>query len=192
MLQTTADEAYGRARALGVHLSALGLSLGGTMALWLAQTRPIDLVIPVSPFLMPIHLSRGLGTVAMRLLDVLPDQYWWWDPRIKEKSLPLYAYPGYPTHALAQCVFLGNALFGQIPAKPHGRRCTLVTNANEPAVNDGIARELIHRWSQEGATCNEVELGDLGPPRHDIIDPTTFPAARTLVYPRLQALVLSA
>jgi hypothetical protein len=31
----------------------------------------------------------------------------------------------------------------------------------------------------------------LGVPRHDIIDPTTFPEARTLVYPRLAELALS-
>jgi hypothetical protein len=54
-------------------------------------------------------------------------------------------------------------------------------------VNNGVARELARRWrGQPGYDLsNWTDLGR----RHDVIDPTTFPAARTLVYPRLTALL---
>ena len=141
---------------------------------------------------MPIGFPRVIGMPAMDVLDALPDQYWWWDPRVKENSLPIYAYPGFPTHALAQLVFLGGVIFEEAAkSKPLYRNMTLVTNKHESAVNNNVTRRLLDVWIDDDATTTEVVLTDLGPPRHDIIDPTTFPQARTLVYPRLEAIVLA-
>jgi carboxylesterase len=191
VLQDASNEAYRLARGLGRRVTALGLSLGGSMALYLAQTQAIDLAVPVAPFLMPIGVPRSIGMLGMRLLNFLPDQYWWWDPRVKENCLPVYAYPGFPSHALAECIFLGNSVFDAAgTAKPLAKACTLVTNQNESAVNDNVARELLAIWTRAGAQTRQVVLSGLGPPRHDIIDPTTFPQGRTLVYPRLEEVVL--
>lgn len=190
-LQGCTQESYQLARGLGKRVTVLGLSIGGTMALWLAQTHPVDVAIPVAPFLIPIGFPRWLGMLAMHVLAILPNMYWWWDPRVKEKSLPVYAYPGFPTHALAQIVFLGGEVFALAnQTAPRARESILVTNANESAVNDGVAFELFAIWKQRGAKYRQVVLSGLGKPRHDIIDPTTFPQARTLVYPKLEALVL--
>jgi pimeloyl-ACP methyl ester carboxylesterase len=190
-LQACAQESYQYGRGLGKRVTALGLSLGGSMAMWLAQTQPVDLAVPIAPFLMPIGFPRAVGMPVMNVLYAWPDQYWWWDPRVKQNSLPLYAYPGFPTHALAQITFLGDVIFDlAAKAKPLSANCTLVTNKNESAVNNNVTRGLLGTWSDRGAATHEVVLTDLGPPRHDIIDPTTFPEARTLVYPKLEAIVL--
>ena len=190
-LQDCTEQAYHWARGMGTNVSAVGLSLGGTMALWLAKTQEIDLAVAISPFLMPIGFSRFFGNLAMRVLYAIPSMYWWWDPRVKEKCLPDYAYPGFPTHALAELIFFGNAVFDEAPdTKPIGRRCVFVLNANEPAANNGVTRSLLTTWNAQGADYEELVLTRLGPPRHDIIDPTTFPKARELVYPKLEELVL--
>ena len=160
------------------------------MSLWLAQAMPIDRAVAVSPFLMPIGIPRGIGTAAMRALYIIPSMYWWWDPRVKQNCKPDYAYPGYPTHGLAEVTFFGDKIFQYSGAKPLGKRCILVTNANESAVNNGVSRALFAQWNAEGAQYSEVVLSGLGPPRHDIIDPTTFPQGVRLVYPRIEDLVL--
>jgi pimeloyl-ACP methyl ester carboxylesterase len=183
-------DAFTYAQGLGRCVSSVGLSLGGSMSLWLAQAMPIDLAVSVSPFLMPIHIPRGVGTVAMHALYTLPSMYWWWDPRVKQNCLPLYAYPGFPTHALAEVTFFGDKIFDYAQTKPLGKGCILVTNANESAVNNAVSRDLFAQWNAKGANYSEVVLSGLGPPRHDIIDPTTFPQAEQLVYPRLEAMVL--
>jgi pimeloyl-ACP methyl ester carboxylesterase len=184
-------DAYRYALGLGRRVSSVGLSLGGSMSLWLAQAMPIDLAVAVSPFLMPIHIPRGVGTVAMHALYTIPSMYWWWDPRVKQNCLPVYAYPGFPTHALAEVTFFGDTIFDYAPlGKPLGKDCILVTNANESAVNNAVSRDLFAQWNAGGATYSQVVLSGLGPPRHDIIDPTTFPQAERLVYPRLEAMVL--
>ena len=190
-LGTSTLDAFTFARGLGRRLSSVGLSLGGSMSLWLAQAMPIDRAVAVSPFLMPIGIPRGIGTAAMRTLYTIPSMYWWWDPRVKQHCLPTYAYPGYPTHGLAEVTFFGDKLFAYSHGKPLGKNCILVTNANESAVNNSVLRDLLAQWKTSGANVSEVVLSGLGPPRHDIIDPTTFPQGVKLVYPRLIDMVLS-
>ena len=181
---------FASARSLGDRVTVLGLSLGGAMALALAQSVPVDHAIAVAPFLMPIGIPSVIGLPAMSALDRLPDEYVWWDPRVRENCRLLYAYPGFPTHALATLVFFADTVARAANVSPpRGRHCTLVTNSNESAVNNGTALDLIRRWNVSGAAYSAVSLTDLGAPRHDIIDPTTFPDARTLVYPKLQALI---
>jgi alpha-beta hydrolase superfamily lysophospholipase len=189
--------AYDLARGLGATVGVLGLSLGGTMVLWLAQTQPVDLAVPLAPFLLPVPNAKFIpkafvGDPAMRLLHALPDMYWWWDVRVKERSKPDYAYPGYPTHALTEMVLLGDGIAASArTTAPRGRRCVLVLNENDNAVDNGVTRKLLALWQRHGARYGEVVLRGLGGPRHDVIDPTTFPRGRTLVYPELEKLLLS-
>ncbi len=195
-LQTFATEAFGLTRPLGATVSAVGLSLGGTLVLWLAQTQPIDLAIPLAPFMLPLPNAKFIprafvGHAAMRLLHTLPDVYSWWDVRLKERCKPDYAYPGYPTHALSEMVFLGDAIAAEAAKdKPRGRRCVLVLNEHDNAVDNRVTRSLLAVWNQHGAGYRELVLPGLGV-RHDVIDPTTFPQGRTLVYPTLEELVLT-
>jgi pimeloyl-ACP methyl ester carboxylesterase len=187
-----ANTAYWLTQGLGSRVSVVGFSLGGAIALWLAQTKPIDLAVPVSPFLAPAGMSEFVATVAAHVLYAIPDMYWWWDNNLKEACLPLYAYPGYPTHGMAQLIFFGNELLATAgAAKPRARNCVLVTNESDNSVNNAVSRSLIAMWNRSGATCKEVVLTNLGPPRHDIIDPTTFPRARELVYPVLENIVIT-
>ncbi|MBV8149073.1 MAG: alpha/beta fold hydrolase [Candidatus Eremiobacteraeota bacterium] len=191
--QTFAAQSFWLTSGLGKRVSAVGLSLGGTLALWLAQTQPIDLAVPIAPFLVPLPFSEKAGSALARLLYAMPNFYWWWDPRIKEKSLPRYAYPGFPTHALAQMVFLGDAIFAAAgKEKPRAHDCILVTNPNDNAVTNAASYDLLATWNRWGVNYRQVLLTGLGPPRHDVIDPVTYPQGRTLVYPKLEAFVFSA
>jgi pimeloyl-ACP methyl ester carboxylesterase len=184
-------ESYRLASGLGDRITALGLSLGGAITLWLAQTQTVDLAVPISPFLMPIGVGRNFGNAAMHALYTIPSWYMWWDPRVKAKCLPEYAYPGFPTHALAMVTFFADAIFafaGNV--KPLGKNCTLVLNQNESAVNNNVTRDLMAQWKNLGANYEIDVLTNLGEPRHDIIDPTTFPQGEKLVYPRIEQIVL--
>jgi carboxylesterase len=190
-LQGFAAETFGLARGLGTTVSVLGLSLGGALALWLAKTQPVDLAVPIAPLLLPLPDPQFIGAPALRLLRTIPSMYWWWDIRLKEHTLPVYAYPGYPTHALAELVYLGDAIRAASPAKPRARHCTIVLNELDNAVDNHVTRALLAAWNAQGAGYGELVLAAIPPKRHDVIDPTTFPAARTLVYPKLEALVLA-
>ncbi len=189
-IQNAADQAYSVARGIGKSVSVIGLSLGGSMAFWLTQTQPVDLTIPVAPFLMPLGYPEAVITAAAHVAYVVPSFYCFWDSKLKENSLPSYAYPGYPTHAMAELVFFGDEIFkAAATSKPLAKQCILVTNAGENAVNNDVSRRLVALWNANGAHYTELILKNLGSPRHDIIDPVTFPQGSTLVYPVLEKLV---
>ena len=188
-IQHAATEAARFGRALGARANVLGLSLGATMALWLAQMGAVDNAVGVAPFLMVPFAPRRPGMLLMRVLQVLPNRFLWWDPRRKAALPPEYAYPGFWTHCLAQCVFAGASIFAAAArSAPGAQRCTLVVNAHDPAVNNAAARELVARWRHRGAAYGLTAWDDLGRV-HDIIDPTTYPAASARVYPRLLTLL---
>jgi dienelactone hydrolase len=188
-IERAANGAARLGQGLGSRVAALGLSLGATMALWLAQNGGVERTVAVAPFLMVPFIPRLPGLLLMSVLQTLPNRFLWWDPKRKEQMVPNYAYPGFWTHCLAQCALTGAATFAAADrAAPAAPNCTLIINAQDPAVNNGPARELIRRWRRHGAAYELIVWDDLGRV-HDIIDPSTYPAARTLVYPRLVALL---
>jgi hypothetical protein len=158
---------------------------------WLAQTQPIDLAVPLAPLLMPVPNVQFVGHAAIRLLHTVPDMYFWWDVRAKQNCKPDYAYPGYSTHALSELVRFGDEIARDAQrTKPSARDCVLVLNERDNAVDNRVTRALMASWLRHGARYREVVLTGLGGPRHDVIDPTTFPQGRTLVYPKLERIVL--
>jgi hypothetical protein len=143
---------------------------------------------------MPTGLPERAGLAVTKLAAKLPNTYIWWDPRLKAECRPPYAYPGFPSRALAECIFFGDVVLRAAKAKqrPLARHCTLVINGSESAVNNNVSLRVLDAWRSSGAHYASFEFDDLGQPVHDIIDPTTFPQARTLVYPKLEAIVLGA
>jgi alpha-beta hydrolase superfamily lysophospholipase len=191
-LEQFALDTFERTRALGSTVSVVGLSLGGTLALWLAQTQPVDLAVPIAPFLMPIPNVQYIGHPAIRLLHTIPNMYFWWDIRLKEHCKPDYAYPGYPTHALAELVFLGDDVVARARRdKPRARNCIVVLNEPDNAVDNRVTRRLLASWKDHGAGYREFVLRWPDGAHHDVIDPTTFARGPKVVYPQLEALVLS-
>jgi hypothetical protein len=157
--------------------------------LWLAQTGGVDDAVGLAPFLMVPFLRRETGLVVMHVLDWLPNAFLWWDPRKRERIAPPYAYPGFFTHCLAQCIFAGDGLRGAADRRPPAApRATIVVNASDPAVNNNVARELAAVWAEHGDSYALQSWDDLGSV-HDVVDPSTYPRATTLVYPRLRALI---
>jgi esterase/lipase len=184
-LETAAATAADLMNSLGKRVAALGLSVGGTMAAWLAATQPIDTAVAVAPFfgvkLMPVPLEGAFSTT----LSTLPNADMWWDPETREKQPPPHAYPRFPTHALAQCLKMGEQIAaGAKNCAPRGRRAILVLNEHEPAISNDAAHDAWELWRKHGADVEEIVIADLDK-RHDIIEPTTYSQARTLVYPVL-------
>jgi hypothetical protein len=86
-------------------------------------------------------------------------------------------------------VLAGDAIFAALATEaPAAASCTVIVNARDPAVNNRVAHNLVARWQARGAPYQSIIWDGLGKV-HDIVDPSTYPAARTSVYPRLLALL---
>lgn len=188
-LCTFAETSVGLAAGLGTTLCVLGLSVGATLTAWLAHTQPLDRAVAVAPFFSVNRIGTRLEPALAAALQIAPNAELWWDPRVKGSAKPDHAYPRFATHALAQCLDVGRRVYAAARTAP-ARAATsiLVLNAKDPAIDAGAARDVWSAWRAHGSSTAEFTFEHLAE-RHDIIEPATYPAATTLVYPVLQQLL---
>jgi len=185
-LLRTAGEAVDIACGLGENVGVLGISMGGLLAAYCAQFRPLHVAVLVAPDFgllgLPYWASRFLGWGLRRL----PNAFLWWDPRVRDTRRPYAAYPRFPTRVLGKTLAIGDAVYTAAQRQPpRTARIVTVVNRNDPAVSNPVTQRVVRRWSRDGShDARYVELENL-PRFHDIVDPEQ-PLARTeLVYPRL-------
>ena len=120
----------------------------------------------------------------------MPDSFQWWDPHLQTNIPPEYAYPRYSIHALAQTLRLGFAIRlvnNRVP--PLAKRIKVVLNANDNAVNNGIAMDVVKNWQAHDTKLTTYEFTENLKLGHDLIDLNQPDAQIEIVYPRLIELV---
>lgn len=186
-------EALDVAAGLGERVGVLGISMGGALAAYAAQHRPVEIAVPVAPGFALLELPYAASKLVGRALGALPNFFLWWDPRERERHRPATAYPRFSTKALAQTLTIGDDVYAAARRQPPlADRIVTIVNRCDPAVNNEVAQQISLEWrGWKPSGVDYVELRRL-PTNHDIIEPTN-PLARTdLVYPRLlQALGLA-
>lgn len=176
---------------LGDHLTFAGISVGGVMAAWVAQNRSdVDQVALIAP---AFTISRGLGVqlsrLVMRLFLVMPNLM---TQRFRPFTGALgHNYHGFATRGLGQMMRLGFAVYDAArTTKPAVPSVIVITNAADVAVENGITRELVHRWRAAG--CERVQTYEFEASYrliHDVIDPKQAEQQTALVYPVLLDLI---
>lgn len=175
-LAAAADEAVDIAAGLGVTVTVVGFSTGGTMAAWLAEERPeVDQTVMISPFLSPKAYPAWLIRPLMRVLLLMPNQFWWWDAELQDQAPgPRYGYDRYPTHAMAQVMRLGFAARRQaVQAPPQSGAILIITNAGpRESVDNAVIAEVAADWQRWGTVpVRTVELASSLDLKHNYIDP---------------------
>ncbi|HEY6236472.1 MAG TPA: alpha/beta fold hydrolase [Candidatus Elarobacter sp.] len=185
-LEAAALEAVAIAALCGERVVVAGISIGATLAGWLAARTRIDIGIAFAPFCGLKELYGGLNDTLGAVLRALPNKFGWWDPRVKEKQPPSHGYPRFATRALGESLLLSTDI-DRAPHAEHGRRAVLVLNANDPVVNNAHAHRRFSTLRSYGVDYERVVLQGL-PKMHDVIEP--LPQAHTeLVYPALIDLI---
>lgn len=194
LLLQAANGVVDRARSLGRRVTVVGLSVNGTVAVWLAGHRAdVDEVVLLAPFLAPVGLPEWAVAPTGRLFGRLPNTWQWWNPKEKERGGNGYSYPRFPTHALAEVLRLGGAVLDE--ARTSGPRCgsvLVVTTASDRSADPTLTRTLVERWRRHRPDAiRTYEFPAEQRVDHDFIDPTS-PVQRTeLVYPKLLSLLQS-
>ena len=182
------DETVDIAQGLGQRVCMMGLSTGGVTSAWAAQMRgDLDLAVIISPAFGFKTIPTSLTTALMNVSSILPDKFAWWNPVAKDALLPpVYAYPRYSRHALAQTLRLGFAVISNAKrSKPAAGKLVIVLNDNDQSVNNSLTRAVVKTWQARHANLStftfeaNLQLG------HDLIDPTQPDQKIEIVYPRL-------
>jgi pimeloyl-ACP methyl ester carboxylesterase len=190
-LTTYADEVLDIAHGLGGQVVMAGISGGGVTTAWAAQHRSdLDLAVIISPAFGFKQIPTPLTAGVMNLFSVLPESYTWWDPALRANSEPSYAYPRYSRRALTQIMRLGFAVqTAAHESPPAAGRIVVVTNGNEPSVNNELTMQVLTSWRQHTTNVTSYEFpANLGLP-HDLIDPSQPDQRTDIVYPKLIQLI---
>jgi alpha-beta hydrolase superfamily lysophospholipase len=185
-------EAVDLAAGLADEVVVTGLSMGGVLAAWVAQYRPVARVVVVAPAIglpfLPPFTAAPLAALTLRL----GNRFFWWDPRSKaEAPGPTYAYPRYATHALARVQRLGLRLIDVARTTPPAARSVwMVTNGADVAVSNGLANRLADNWRRSGgADVHQYEFPRRLHLFHDIVDPEQPYQQVKITHPALERLL---
>ncbi len=186
-LCAAADTAMDLTAALGDTVVVVGLSLGGTMAAWIAQYRPeASRVIIIAPLIALYSVPRIFDAPLRNLLLRLPN----YTHREPQDAAKPDRELGWSTHAVAQTLRLALAVErASRHEPPASRSIAILLNAHDRTIAVRPVLAIGRRWAASGAAVRIYRLpAALGLP-HDIIDPRQ-PVRRTeIVYPMIKALV---
>lgn len=167
-LRNASDSVIDLAHGLGDSVVVLGLSVGGTMAAWIAQHRSdVQRAVLVAPALqagrVPGMLERPLVDLSARI------------PNVTHRAAPDTARPdhdaGFTTHAVAQILHFGMTVMRSADrSAPGARSMSFLLNANDRTVKESAARSLANSWSRHGAPVMVYELPDSLRLPHNIVD----------------------
>jgi pimeloyl-ACP methyl ester carboxylesterase len=191
-LAAYADDVLDIAQGLGEHVTLGGISMGGITTAWAAQHRSdLDLAVLISPAFGFQMIPRSITAPAVNAFLILPNFYMWADSELKEENGPDHTYPRRSTRALAQTLRLGMAVQNQsAEAAPAAQSMLVVTNANDPSVDNGLTAEMVELWGEWGIDVTTYEFAADLQLKHDLISP--WQQTQAVVYPVLVDLVRGA
>ncbi|HEX5274767.1 MAG TPA: alpha/beta hydrolase [Candidatus Rubrimentiphilum sp.] len=191
MLLSSATEAVDIACGLGERVCVLGISTSALLCAHFAQHRSdVAHAIAVSPVFALLKIAYPVSRLIGDAMRRLPNAFIWWDPRNKENIMPPTGYPRFSTHALGQCLLIGDGVWDASHAAAFaGGRATIITNERDPAVNNHAADSVGLAWQRYRREFTQAyRFTDL-PEDHDIIDPQNATPRTDIVYPVLMQFI---
>lgn len=192
-LRAFADRVIDAAAGLGDSVTMVGLSVGGTLALWAAQERPeVDRAVMIAP-MIGVARARGRWTpIVTRLAGALPNLFIWWDDaRKQDLPGPKHVYPRFATRAIAATLHLGwTVLEDARRVAPACRSLAMVTVGGDIAVDNGLCAEVVAAWRRHGAhDVTTYEFPAALHLNHDVVDPEQVGGNPAITYPVLARLI---
>ena len=181
------------AGGLGDRITLIGLSGSAVAAGWMAQNGGgIGDVMLIAPFFGMYGVKPPIIDTTAATLSKLPNFYQWWDSSKKDTLAgPLYAYPRFGTHCMADTIQLSRDVRANLDSKPLlAKRLIFLTTASDRGANNQLTNEIASQLKvREGEKVITYEFPEsLGIP-HDMIDPAQPGANTDLSYSKILELV---
>jgi pimeloyl-ACP methyl ester carboxylesterase len=180
-----ADTAVDLGRGLGANTHVMGLSLGGTVAAWMAQERAdVDRAVVIAPGIGlpsgPYALTWGVTNFFTHVPDL----------SLGHSGKLDHEYQGWSTGGIADTFLLGKYVRQQSSdEKPAAESISLLLNPNDDTISNPRAEELVDAWRDHGHRVALDWLPKTPVLGHDVIDPGQSWARPALVYPRLMRML---
>jgi alpha-beta hydrolase superfamily lysophospholipase len=180
------------AQGLGAEVIVAGLSAGGTLAAWAAQSRDdVAQVVLIAPLFHIVGLPPFSIRPAASTILAVPNFYMWWDNEAREQAIGTpYGYPRYPVHAVGALLRLSFAVQDRSErAAPAVREILLVSNEADGAISNTATETFADVWRRSGASVRAYTFPAELALDHDVIDPNHPEQRVELVYPILIDLI---
>jgi dienelactone hydrolase len=180
-LIAVANRSASAGSGLGERLTVGGLSLGGILTGHLAQTRDgIERAVLIAPMFGLKPLPAPALAALTQMIFALPNFYIWWNAKARDKVGPPHGYPRFSTHAYAALFSVASGVMAEARhAAPKAGSIGVITNANEPRMDNRFTHQLIRSWRRHGATVDTFEFPASEGLPHDLIDPVSNSPAVT-------------
>jgi carboxylesterase len=191
-LRAFADRVLDAAQGLGDSVTVVGLSVGGTLAVWAAQERrDVDHAVVIAPMLGLSRMGGRWTPLIARFAGALPNFFVWWDGRRKQALPgPEHVYPRFASRSVAATLRLGwMAREGASRKAPACRSLVMVTVGGDRAVDNGLCAEVVRAWRRHGAQVTTHEFPAELRLNHDVVDPDQVGANPAVTYPVLARLI---
>jgi len=190
-LTRVCTESVDISRGLGRRVTVLGLSMGGVMAAWDAQTREdVETAVVIVPSFAWYYLPRMIRPL-IHLAAVFPDLFLWWDPLERGKrTAPYSMYYKFSSRGMGEILRLSGSVLDLAGKKaPEARQIIVMTNARDTAVDEFTTQELIRRWRRHGAGVRFERISRDLAVEHDVIDPLQPYEKTDEIYARIFELI---
>jgi pimeloyl-ACP methyl ester carboxylesterase len=174
------------AAGLGDEVVMAGISAGGIVAAWAGQYRSeLAKSVMIAPSLGFGAFGGKAQLLIMNLALLLPDIATQRFTKV-DRAMP-YAYIGWSSRSLGEVLRLGLATFiAALKERPAVQNLLVITNANDPAVNNNLTRQLVSLWQARGLLqVKFYEFDRSEKLEHDLIDPNNPNQRIDMVYPIL-------
>lgn len=143
-LREFADQSIDIGAGLGERLTVVGLSGGGSLALWSGFERPeVDHTVLISPLLHPLGYPEWQARPIVRALRLSPvDSYAWWNEELKARNVEGYDYPRYSLKGIAALLSLAHWVQDEGRA-PLASTVTLIRNDGDTKLDGAFNERLL-------------------------------------------------
>jgi pimeloyl-ACP methyl ester carboxylesterase len=180
-----ADQAVDIGRGLGEHTDVIGLSLGGTVAAWIAQERTdVDRVVAIAPAIgmptFPYAFTWGITNLFEHLPDI----------SVGGVTKLAHEYQGWSTGGIGDTFVLGKFVREEAGEEEAAApEISVMLNPNDETISNPLAEDLVERWRAHGHDVTLYWLPKAPALEHDVIDPGQPWARPAFVYPKVRALL---
>jgi pimeloyl-ACP methyl ester carboxylesterase len=175
LVRDYADEVVDMAAGLGDEVHVIGLSVGGSVASWIAQNRAdVSRVMSISPMYGIGRLPQFVDYFLLNFASRAPN----FNPTSPSEPQREHVYRGQSSKGVANVMLFGKALFAQAAAAETAvTDLIVITNDNDTTVNNKRTDELTALWAEGvAAPLRFVFPKEAGFP-HNSIDRTSNPEA---------------
>jgi carboxylesterase len=189
-LASFGDSTANIARGLGDTIVVVGLSAGGVIAGWIAQSHAtVHRAVLIAPAIGPGGLSDDQGAGLVVLASKLPDI-----ERVRAPdSSRLENVQGITTRGLAEALRLGRRVYDAAGDRPpRVANIVFLLNESDRTVSEQASIDLAQRWYDRGAAVSAYRFGAKAKLPHNVMELTARGGNVEVAYPVVEALARGA